>query len=576
MLRARQLCVLWALGWFLCPAGRLAAAQETAPPEVVLEARTPQSAMHAYLEAARAGDWEKAAEFLDTRALPPAVRKLPPTTLARQLKVVLDRTLWVDLGALSDEPEGFRDDGLPKNRDLVGTITLDKKKVPVLLERLPGPEGTRVWRISSATVAQIPTLYEAFGYGKLGEILPPLFFEFRLAEVQLWQWIALLGLVVLSAVFSWILTVAVFRLLQTIVARSKTEIDDRLLALAASPFRLLVAVALFALGTAPLGLALPVERTLGGLEKALAIVAVTWLLARLVDLLAQAAQDRLTARGQTLALSVLPLGRRVVKVLVVFLALLAALQNFGINVTGVLAGLGIGGLAVALAAQKTVENVFGGLTLILDQPVRVGDFCRFGDRVGTVEDVGLRSTRIRTLDRTVVTIPNADFSGMQLENFARRDRIWYHPKIGLRYETSPDQLRYVLVEIKKMLVAHPKVEKDPARIRFVGFGACSLDLEIFAYIRTNDYNEFLAIQEDLNLRIMDIVAASGTGFAFPSQTAYLATDSGLDVERTERAVRQVREWKARKALALPNLPPEELARLADTLDYPPEGSALRG
>jgi MscS family membrane protein len=239
-----------------------------------------------------------------------------------------------------------------------------------------------------------------------------------------------------------------------------------------------------------------------------------------------------------------PIGRTALKVLVLLFAVLASLQNVGVNVTGLLAGLGIGGLALALAAQKTVENLFGGVSVILDQPVRVGDFCRFGDRLGTVEEVGLRSTRVRTLDRTVVSIPNAEFSALQLENFSRRDRIWLHATLGLRYETTADQLRHVLAEVHRLLREDPRVDPEPARIRFVGFGAYSLDCEVFAYIRTADYGEFLAIREDLLLRIMDIVAASGTSFAFPSQTLYVGADPGLDTARSRAAEAQGRRWRA--------------------------------
>jgi MscS family membrane protein len=143
-------------------------------------------------------------------------------------------------------------------------------------------------------------------------------------------------------------------------------------------------------------------------------------------------------------------GRRTIKVVVALIAVLALFQNFGFNVTGLVAGLGLGGLAVALAAQETVKNFFGGVALIADQPVRVGDFCRFGDKMGTVEDISLWSTRVRTLERTVVSIPNGQFVGLQLENFTRRDRMWLHTTMGLHYETTPDQLRHVLGEIRAL------------------------------------------------------------------------------------------------------------------------------
>ena len=212
------------------------------------------------------------------------------------------------------------------------------------------------------------------------------------------------------------------------------------------------------------------------------------------------------------------------------------------------------------------------MTLIADQPVRVGDFCRFDDKLGTVEDVGLRSTRIRTLDRTLLTIPNGDFSQTQIENFGKRDRIRLYCMVGLRYETTPDQLRHVITELRRLLVAHPRVTPEPARVRFVGFGAYSLDLEVFAYVATSDWNEFLAVREDVYLRMMDIVADSGTGFAFPSSTTYLSRDGGLDDERTRAAEQTVRQWREESKLPFPGLEPETVSELEDTLDYPPRGS----
>ena len=207
-------------------------------------------------------------------------------------------------------------------------------------------------------------------------------------------------------------------------------------------------------------------------------------------------------------------------VILVYLAVYAA-GAVGIPIAPLVAGLGVGGLAIALAIRPTLENVIGGLTLFADRPVRVGDFCRYGDQIGTVEEIGLRSTRVRSLERTVVTIPNAEFSQMQLDNFAPRDQRLFKTVLGLRYETTPEQLRDVLEELRKLLANHPRVMEEPARVRFIGYGAYSLDLEIFAYLVCSDQDTFLAIQEEILLRIADIVKACGADFAFPSQTTYL-------------------------------------------------------
>jgi MscS family membrane protein len=380
-----------------------------------------------------------------------------------------------------------------------------------------------------------------------------------------------LALGFVAAMVSWVAAVLLIRA-GSVLAR-RAGLDAEFPARVAGPLRLLLAVALFAAGSIAFALPPGGQNLIAQGARIGVIAAITWLLLRAVDVFARAVEHRFATRGQLAAVSVVPLGRRTVKVILFTLAMLAVLQHLGFNVTSLLAGLGIGGLAVALAAQKSVENLFGGVTLIADQPVRVGDFCRFGDRVGTVEDVGLRSTRVRTLDRTVVTIPNSQFAALSLENFAQRDRIWLNATIGLRYETTPDQLRHVLVALKRVLLSHPKIHPDPARVRFVGFGAYSLDVEIFAYVRTADINEFHAVREDLFLRIMDVVAESGTGFAFPSRTLYLAFDPGVDGQRTKAAEDQVRVWRESRELPLPNVPPALAARMADTLDYPPAGSA---
>jgi MscS family membrane protein len=241
-------------------------------------------------------------------------------------------------------------------------------------------------------------------------------------------------------------------------------------------------------------------------------------------------------------------------------------------VLGLLAGVSVGGLAVALAAQKTVENFIGALTLFADRPVRVGEFFRYGDNLGTVEEIGMRSTRIRGIDRTVTTIPNSELASMQITNLTKRDMMLTMFKFGLRYETTPEQLRHVLAKLRELLLAHPKVTPEPARVRFVGFGDASLNVEIFAYVRTQDWNEFLGIQEDIYLRMMDVVAASGTGFAFPSQTVYLTRDKGLDSERSAAAIAEVRRWREKHELPFPDFDPEFAETHRDTLDFPPAGS----
>jgi MscS family membrane protein len=272
------------------------------------------------------------------------------------------------------------------------------------------------------------------------------------------------------------------------------------------------------------------------------IIIFTWFVMGLLDFIFDRLADRLRGDGQrSAAVMLLPPLRNAVKIILVVVALIIWLDNIGFKVTTLLAGLGVGSIAVALAAQKSIENLIGAITLYTSKPVRVGDFCKFGDFLGTIEEIGLRATRVRTLDNTIVTVPNGEFMSLHIDNFTKRKKIWYHPRISLRYETSPDQIRSILAEIKKLLTSHPRVLPDPARVRFTTFGAYSLDLDIYAYIDETRYGEFLEIAEDLNLQIMDIVTKAGSRFAFPSQTTYIESGQGLDKDLAKAAEASVKK-----------------------------------
>ena len=267
-----------------------------------------------------------------------------------------------------------------------------------------------------------------------------------------------------------------------------------------------------------------------GVLSVLAHFSAIWLLFLVAKLVADTVIRMREMGASALDAQLVRLVSKLVAVLLTLYALTSLAESLGVPVAPMLAGLGVGGLAVALAVRPTLENVVGGFVLFADAPVRVGEFCRFGDKLGTVEAIGLRSVRVRGIDRTVITIPNADFSQLELVNFSRRDSILLQATLQLVYETTPDQLRLVLGRLRELLLEHPKVSPEPARVRFIGYGESSLDVEIFAYVMTRDFNEFLAIQEHLNLRIKDLVEEAGSGFAFPSRTLYVAQSD--DPERS--------------------------------------------
>jgi MscS family membrane protein len=553
---------------------RAAPVEKTVAAEPTRDDTVPAGAVRSFLDAARARDWERAARYLDLSDIPAGQRAEAGPSLARRLKVVLDRKLWVETDRLSAEPEGDTEDRLPPGTDRVGTIESERRgAADVLVERVE-EDGRAVWRISSSTVRMVPELYDQYGYGKLAEILPEPFFELRLFDVALWQWIGLVLLVGAAGLLAWVACAVLVRVVSAVVSRTSTDLDDRVLEAGLPPVRFALLLLFVLAGSWFLWLPLPAHNFLLQLEKGLAIAAVAWFAMRIVDVFSELMERRLESKGERAAATIVPLGRRTVKVFLFLVAGIALLQNVGFNVTGLIAGLGVGGLAVALAAQKTVENFFGGVSVISDRPVKVGDFCKFSaDQVGTIEEIGLRSTRIRTLDRTLVTIPNADFSQRQLENYTLRDRMRIHTILQLRYETTPDQLRWVLAELRKLLLSHPRILPDPARARFVAFGAHSLDVEIFAYVDTQEWDELLKVREDVYLRMMDVVAASGTGFAFPSQTLYLGRDTGVDDERRAESERAVGEWREKNALPFPDFSRETAEELArNKLDWPPRGS----
>jgi MscS family membrane protein len=237
----------------------------------------------------------------------------------------------------------------------------------------------------------------------------------------------------------------------------------------------------------------------------------------MVDTIAVRWGKRLDPRAQAVSFSVLPLGRQIVKLLLLLAAVLMVVSSWGYNTSTILAGLGVGGLAVALAAQKTIENLFGGISVIGDRPVLVGDTCRFGNSVGTVMHIGLRSTRLRTGDRTIISVPNSQFSTMSLENLSSRDKYFFHPMLNLRRDTTQAQMSEVLAAVKEILTITPKIEAGGVPVRFTGIGQYSLDVEVAVYLTCADDDEFLRLQQELLMKMLAAIEKAGTALAVPLQ-----------------------------------------------------------
>jgi MscS family membrane protein len=474
---------------------------------------SPRSTLRGFLLKSRDGDYVEAAKHLDLRRLSKGQRDTMGPLFARQLRTVIDRTLWIDPDTLSDSAEGYTGDGLPPGRDLVGTIRTSRAAIDVVVERVPEPDGTKTWKVASSVVARIPELYAEFGNGPFADVLPDFMVETEIFAIRIWQWIGLLVLLGAGSLLAWLATGPLLRLLAFVVPADRRHQSGRLLRGLAGPIRLLIVTAVVTAALPWLALGVAAATVLATARKTVTTVALTWLWLRIVDVVAAIADDRLRIHGRAGAVSVIPLGRRTVKVFVGMMATIAVVQNLGYDATGILAGLGVGGLALALAAQKTVENLFGGMMLITDQPVRVGDLCRFGNRTGVVEDIGLRSTRIRTPERTIVSVPNAEFSSTQIENLSVRDRMLLQTTLGLRPDTTSAQLRAALEALRTMLEATARIDRASVSVRFVGIRDAAFDVELQAYVLTRDWNEFVAVREEVYLAALDVLDRSGSGLA---------------------------------------------------------------
>jgi MscS family membrane protein len=531
---------------------------------------TPSGTLYGFLQAAQSGNYYTAAQYLQMSA---ARRQTQGEDVATKLKVVIDRSFSGDLRRISNQPDGTPQEGMPLDKQRVGSLIAGDVDADLVLARVSDAGSGRIWLISSDTLARLPELYDQAAVHQVETHLPHGLVSHQFLGLLLWQWLAILIAVPIAAALGW-LAVQVLRLPWYLWARYRKHEVPKAWSSFVRP--LWVVLGVLAHGVLVSYLRIPVLQRHHYQQVAgvVAVIGSSWLLWRILRELLRSVRHRALLSGRMGTESLVILGERMLKVAIVVLAIFSVLGTLGFNLSAPLAGLGIGGIAIAFAAQKTLENLFGGVSILGDEVIRIGDTCRFGDRVGTVEDISLRSTRIRTPDRTELSIPNGSLATMNVENLSRRDKILFNTKLGLRYETSPDQMRYVLVQVRRLLYEHPKVETEGARSRFVAFDLSALTMEIFCYVLTRDDKEFLAIREDILLRIMDIVNAAGSGFAFPSQTVYLGRDTGVDKQKAEKAVHEVQRWREEGRLPFPDFTPADISEISNSLPYPQPGSAV--
>jgi MscS family membrane protein len=530
----------------------------------------PSGTLYGFLQAAQAGNYSTASQYLQMSA---AKRQTLGEDVATKLKVVIDRCFTGDLRRISNQPDGTPQEGVPLDKQRVGTLTAGDVEADLVLVHVSDAGSGRIWLISADTLARLPELYDQAAVHQVEAHLPRALVSHEFLGLPWWQWLAILIAVPIAAALGW-LAVQFLRLPWYLWARYRKHEVAAAWGSFVRPLWLVLGV--FAHGILVSYIRIPVlpRHRYQQLAGVVAVIAFSWLLWRVLREVLKNVRQRAVLAGRMGTGSLVILGGRILKVAIVVLAIFTIMGTLGFNLSAPLAGLGIGGIAIAFAAQKTLENLFGGVSILGDEVIRIGDVCRFGDRVGTVEDISLRSTRIRTPDRTQLSIPNGSLATMNIENLSRRDKILFNTKLGLRYETTPDQMRYVLVQIRRLLYEHPKVETEGARSRFVSFDQSALTMDIFCYVLTRDDKEFLAIREDILLRIMDIVDAAGSGFAFPSQTIYLGRDTGVDKQKAQKAALEVQKWREENQLPFPDFTPADISEISNSLPYPQPGSAV--
>jgi MscS family membrane protein len=417
-----------------------------------------------------------------------------------------------------------------------------------ILVRVDDPKAGKIWLVSKDSLLNAARLVQAVKTkppSLIARVLPPAVTETELLRMSLATWLGWILSIPLSLLLAWpigfLLTVPAWLVYKI----RKLPFIPVWQTLFGKPLRYILAIVINSVFVYLLQPPIFYRVYYMRMMAALLTACLVWLLARVMDRGFQRALDRARTR-LTGTESILILTHRFIRILLILVAILAGLSMLGFDMKTAVAGLGIGGLAIAFGAQKTLENVLGGVSLLMDKALHLGNVCKIGDQVGSVEDIGMRSVKIRTSDQTVLVIPNGLLAQMKFENFASRRKCLINQRFSLRIETGVEQLRSVLDSIQSMLNQHPAIERGTSRIRVANFAGAAFELELNAFAETADWTQFTAIREDVIMKIAEIVAAAGTSFAAPTQLTYLSRD-GIVTDKADDVTRQLTELGARSA-----------------------------
>ena len=535
----------------------------TTPPADPLELgrETPRGTVIGFIRAAQSENYDIAVQYFEPRRRGGVE---PEQELAQQLLAILNARFVGSLDSIPNDPTGRQEGGPPREQVAVGGTRGFSESFPLYLVHTEVARGVKVWLISRQTLDQVPEVYDSLRFPQLEKRLPEFLVRTRFLGMPLWQWIAIVLFAPVALLLGW---------LGAYLLRFTARPIRRTLGLAMlpeepirrfGPTAVLGAVIVHYYFVYLIGASILYRQYYRNLLLILLAFAFYWALTRVTYWISLRMWNQLTSRGMYAERSLVSLSRRVLDVAIFFLIALLVFKNvLDWNLTAALAGLGIGGLAIGLGAQKTFENMMGGISILTDRAVLVGDACRIGDQRGIVEDIGLRSTKLRTEDRTLVSIPNGTVATAVLENFRLRDKILFRQTLRLRYDLSPDHVRYVLGQLRQILTGHPKVEEPSARVRLLNLGENAIEVQIYAYVLTREYREFLAVQEELILQAMDVLESSGAAVALPTQTTMVARDAWVDPQKAAAAQKAMEKTRdpgvpgmQRPPLAADTIPPK--------------------
>ena len=524
--------------------------QKAEPTAIIdpLGRETPRGAAMGFLKSVDRQDFATAARYLQQTP----GRKTDSAQLARELEALRPR-FKTNISLLSDDPNGTIEPGLPPDQLRAGVVEVGGTTADIVLVRVNDPVSGKIWLLSKQTVASLPKLYAQMGTEAptaADRIATVALRGRRLLGMTLAQWLGWLLSIPLSWLLAWLLGTFLSMPRRVWYKLRKLPCITIWQSPLGAPLRCIIAILMHSFFVYLLGPPILYRVYYVRFMSALLVGSLAWLVSRITDRgFSHAVRHTRTHHGG--GESILILMQRLTHVVMLIVAVLIALALFGLNVKTALAGIGIGGLAIALAAQKSLENLIGGVSLLMDKAIQVGDFCKIGDRVGTVEDIGLRSLKLRTLDQNLLVVPNGSLAQMQFENMRERSKLLINQNFSLRIETQVEQLRFVLDRVKSMLEEHPNLESETSRVRVTRFAGAAFELELFAYGKTGDWTEFTAIRQDVILKIAEIVEAAGTRLAAPTQLTYLSRDEGVNAERADDIVRHVTELRASDAFPVP-------------------------